>query len=370
MTTQETVDHLIKLVAIPSTADDTHAVTQAVQYMADFISARANVTFEWFEVDGKPSFLAYRGATRPEKFTVLLNAHVDVVVANPEMFTVRQEGDRLYGRGVLDMKGTALVLAGLFCELVNVVDYPLGLQIVGDEETGGPSAQHQIEEGVRSEIAFTAEYANDPAIIYNAARGMHWVEVAFKGKAAHGAHPWHGENAVVKAINFAEKLLEKFPIPTKETWTTTASIASIETPNTTFNQVPDYATMRIDFRFTEGNTLFGDEQALRAFIAELDPEAEVISMLAYGPAVYVPQDNSLVRGLAAAIRNVTGLEPSYKGRPGSGDGRHFSRVGVDCLEFGLVGQGAHSADEFLDITSIEQYRDIMAAFLKNPKHTG
>jgi succinyl-diaminopimelate desuccinylase len=366
MTTKETIDHLVKLVAIPSTADNRHAIAQAVQYMADFIADRTNVTFEWFEVNGRPSFLAYRGPVRPEKFIVLLNAHVDVVSADPEMFVVRQEGERLYGRGVLDMKGTALVLADLFCDLVNSVDYPLGFQVVGDEETSGPSAQHQITEGVRSEIAFTAEYANNSATIYNAARGMLWIEVAFKGRAAHGGHPWHGKNAVMRAALFARKLHKKFPIPTKETWTTTANIASVATPNTTYNKVPDYATMRIDFRFTEKDTLFGDEQALRAFVAELDPDAEVIGISGYGPAVFVPQDNPLVQGLAAAIRNVTGLEAEYKGRPASSDGRHFARAGVASLEFGLVGQGAHSDNEYLEIASIEQYRNIMEAFLKNP----
>lgn len=367
MTTQETIKHLTELVAIPSTAGNPHAVVQAVQYMADFISTRADVTFEWFEVDGKPSFLAYRGAARPEKFTVLLNAHVDVVSAPPEMFVVRHEGDRLYGRGVLDMKGTALVLADLFCELVDVVDYPLGLQIVGDEEISGPSTLHLVTEGVRSEIAFTAEYANDPGMIYNAARGMHWIEVAFRGKSAHGGHPWHGDNAVVRAARFTQKLAERFPVPSAETWTTTANIASIETPNTTYNKVPDYATVRIDFRFTEKDTLFGDEQALRAFVAELDPNAEIIEMTGYGPAVFVPQENPLVQALAASIREVTGAEARYKGRPASSDGRHFARVGVPCLEFGLVGQGAHSDTEFLEVASLEQYRRIMAAFLKNPK---
>jgi succinyl-diaminopimelate desuccinylase len=54
-----------------------------------------------------PSLIAdLEGTGKP----VLLLTHLDVVPAPETMFTMRREGDRVFGRGVLDDKGPAAIL--------------------------------------------------------------------------------------------------------------------------------------------------------------------------------------------------------------------------------------------------------------------
>jgi len=84
----------------------------------------------------RSSPLIYLGAKRP-RFQVILNAHLDVVPAQPDQFRPRREGDRLYARGAQDMKVAALVEAQVFRELAAELPYPLALQLVTDEEVGG-----------------------------------------------------------------------------------------------------------------------------------------------------------------------------------------------------------------------------------------
>lgn len=368
MTTQELIDHTKRLIALPSTSDNTLALQQAVDYVADIIYARCpDVTIEHFEREGKPSLLAYRGDRRPQKFDILLNGHVDVVPGTPEQFVPVVKNGRLYGRGALDMKGTTMVLADVFCELVNEVPYALGLQIVSDEEIGGYSGVRlQIDDGVRADFVVMGEYSNDRNAIYNAARGLAWAEVEFKGKEAHGGHLWKGQNAVLKASAFAAAVLERFPTPDKETWTTTASIASLSTPNDTFNKVPDRAVLKIDFRFTQEDPNFRDRESLKTFIAGIDPEAKLVRLATFEPAVKVEELNPYVQGLSAAMRQVTGAKPRYLGRPGSSDGRHYALVNNDIVEFGLYGQSPHGDDEYAELASFGEYQSILREFLRQP----
>ena len=121
MRTEEIITQTKQLVAIPSTADNPVALHQAIAFVAAIIEKCPGITIERFERNGKPSLLAYKGTKRPDKFTILLNGHIDVVPGTAEQFTAIEKDGKLYGRGVLDMKGTALVLTNVFCELVGRV---------------------------------------------------------------------------------------------------------------------------------------------------------------------------------------------------------------------------------------------------------
>jgi succinyl-diaminopimelate desuccinylase len=367
MTNDQLIAKTKELITIPSTADNPAALRQAVEVIADMVKAVKGVTIEWFEQNGKPSFLAYRGQVRPSTFDIILNAHLDVVPGSPELFEPHIKDGRLYGRGALDMKGTAVVLANVFCEMVNKVPYGLGLQIVSDEEIGGyDGVRLHISQGVRSKFVIIGEYANESNVIYNAARGLCWAEIAFKGKSAHGGHLWHGSNAVVKAGNFAAAVLDHYPTPDKESWTTTASIANLYTPNQTYNKVPDAAVLKIDFRFTPEDPVFESKESIQAFIASIDPEAELVNVATFEPAVQVEELNPYVQGLSAAMRDVTHTEPRYDARPGGSDGRHYALVKNDLVEFGLYGQHSHGDGEYVELHSFAEYRDILRQFLQKP----
>ncbi len=368
MTTEELVKQTKKLIAIRSTADRPEDLKKAVDFVADIVAKHKDVTIERFERNGKHSLLAYRQGARPKKFDVLLNAHVDVVPGRPALFEPYQKDGRLYGRGALDMKGTAMVLTDVFCELVNTVTYKLGLQVVSDEEIGGYDGvrMHVDDLGVRANFTIMGEYANDPNVIYNAARGLCWAEIAFKGKSAHGGHLWHGSNAVVKAGEFAGAVLKRYPTPDKETWTTTASISDLSTPNDAFNKVPDKAVLKIDFRFTQEDPVFRSRESLEAFIHEIDPEAELINTATFEPAVHVEELNPYVQGLSQALESITGEKPQFQGRPASSDGRHFALVDNDIVEFGLYGKGSHSNNEYVELSSFGEYQETLRRFLQRP----
>src|ERR1700722_7731566 len=146
-----------ELLTVPSTTDRPNDLHRELGFVIDFVGP--GFTVERFESGGKPSALIYLGARRP-RFQVTLNAHLDVVPAEPAQFRPRREGDRLYARGAQDMKVSALVQAKVFRELARVVPYPLALQLVTDEEVGGHDGTlHQINHGVIREFVVIGEHS-------------------------------------------------------------------------------------------------------------------------------------------------------------------------------------------------------------------
>ena len=80
-------------------------------------------------------------------------------------------------------------------------------------------------------------------------RGCCQVRLVAPGTAAHAAYPWLGDNALLTLTAAVDRILERYPVPAAEEWTTTVNVARIETTNTAVNQVPADATAWLDIRF-------------------------------------------------------------------------------------------------------------------------
>ncbi len=196
-----------QLLAVPSTADRPDDLHRALDLVLDFVGP--GFTVERFESNGKPSALVYRGADRSH-FRIILNAHLDVVPAEPHQFQPRRRGDRLYARGAQDMKVSALVEAQVFGELAGSVTYPLALQLVTDEEVGGRDGTlHQLEQGVSGEFVIIGEHSG--LRIVTESKGMITATLRAVGRSGHSAYPWLGDSALLKLLRSLDNVLARYP---------------------------------------------------------------------------------------------------------------------------------------------------------------
>jgi succinyl-diaminopimelate desuccinylase len=353
------LDQVGELLSIPSTADRPEELRRALDFAVD---AAGPATVERFESGGKPSALLYHGPARPE-FRVVLGAHLDVVPAGPEQFHPYREGDRLYARGAHDMKVSALVETLVFRELAASLPYPLGLQLVTDEEVGGrDGTRYQIEQGVTAGFVVIGENSNLDIVADS--KGLVHARLDATGRAAHGAYPWLGSNALVKLLGSVNNLLSAYPAAREEAWRTTVNVARVETSNRAVNQVPADATGWLDIRFPPEDTDFTGrtEEQIAAHLSGFCEPGVAVVIDHTDPPHHTDHDLAEVKLLRQAARR-QGYQGEFLRKHGAADGRFYSQRGIPAVVFGIGGAGQHGPEEYADIATIEPYHDALTELL-------
>jgi len=343
-----------KFINIKSDPDNAPALREilalAVEQLDDF-------SIERFESNGYESILVYNTPTRPERFKLLLNGHLDVIPGDSTLYRSIIKGDRMYGVGSMDMKASVACMINSFRNTARMVDYPIGLQIVTDEEIGGfHGTKFQIDRGVIADFVIAGESTGFD--IVNRAKGILWATVSCTGKTAHGAHPWVGDNALWKMHRFLTTLQERFPIPLEKSWKTTVNLSRIETTNRSYNKVPDDCTAALDIRF-----LPEDEEVIESEVRKILPPDFTLSVEAMESALHVDEGNSYLQALSRSAQHITQRPIQLYGAQGSSDARHFTRVGCAGVEFGPPGGGIGTDEEWVSISSLRYFEDILEHFL-------
>ena len=312
---------------------------------------------ERFEKKGTKSALVYNSKSKPKRFKIILNAHLDVIPGKEHQYKPQVKGNKLFGAGALDMKANASCLILVFRELARKVNYPLGLQLVTDEEVGGfNGTKYQVDRGIRADFVIAGETTNFN--IVNCAKGILWLKISSKGKTAHGAYPWRGQNAIWKMNTFLNLFAKKYPLPNKDEWKTTVNLSRIETSNNSFNKIPDDCSILLDIRYVPE-----DKDIVTPSIRKILPKGFKMDVLLNEPSLSVKSSNEHLKLLQNVCRKATGRKVTLYGANGSSDARHFSRVNCDGVEFGPVGGGIGSDNEWIDIKSLEKYYKVLKDFL-------
>src|ERR1017187_8004685 len=105
---------LYDLVAIPSITNDREANNQVLNYVDKFLSERG-MHIERRVHDGYGALVATTTPTKTPE--IMFVAHADVVSATGNLFHVREDDGKLFGRSVLDMKSAIASYLALTDEL-------------------------------------------------------------------------------------------------------------------------------------------------------------------------------------------------------------------------------------------------------------
>ncbi len=333
------------------------AVMEAAGFVKGWLEARGIEAVEE-EVRGLPVLKAEVGPQ--DAPTVVLHGHLDVVPGLAGQFDPRVEGERLYGRGAYDMKGALAAMMLTTAAMAGQDRVRVRLGIVGDEESeveAERGSDHLVDGGFIGDFAITGEPTD--LQIGVEAKGVLALRLAVGGVAAHGATPWLGDNAVLKAhdvfrsiesLPFARQSSELFDRPSINLGRILGGDA--------LNKVPDRCAIDVDIRYLPEQ----DPETVLAQVREI-ADAEVETLFSRPPAV-VDRNSPFVRALGDAAReHHRGGEPMSVGRDGASDAVSFLRVGVPAVEFGPVGAGHHGPREWVSVSSLEVYRQTLETFL-------
>ncbi|MBU4427156.1 MAG: M20/M25/M40 family metallo-hydrolase, partial [Proteobacteria bacterium] len=263
------------------------------EYVSGFFES-IGVEYGIYEKEkGRPNIIASLG--HGEK-TITFNGHLDVVpiadesIWETDPFSAELKGNRLFGRGAFDMKGSCAVMMHIAEILAKEkLNGNLQIQLVSDEEKGAEFGTRHIIELIKKgkikkpDCVIIGEGSD--LKIRNGERGILVFDVKFKGRAAHTAKARSDAiNAIVlasKAVLAIDREIDKFH---PEIGSPVISVNMISGGKVK-NQVPGECVITVDRRTIPGET---KETVLAEIGQQIDrvlgkESYEILNTL-YGPA--------------------------------------------------------------------------------------
>ncbi|HEY4159668.1 MAG TPA: succinyl-diaminopimelate desuccinylase [Polyangiaceae bacterium] len=288
---------------------------------------------------------------------VALAGHLDVVRTEHDA-APRIEGDKLYGPGAADMKsGLALML-----DLAESDARPeLDLTLVFYAREEGPFLENELgpvlagdPELSRVSMAVALE-PSDNKLQLGCGGSLH-ATVRFRGRTAHSARPWQGENAIHKASGLLDRLGREEPrvhrIDELE-WRSVIS-ATMASGGRGRNVVPDLFELNLNHRFAPDTSAEGAQAYVRALVGN-DADIEFSDVSPSAPPL---RQHPLV--VALADSGVQAIEPKQAWT----DVARFAACGVPAVNFGPGTQAqAHQRNEWTHIPDLDVGRAILRRWL-------
>ncbi len=325
----------------------------------------AEVTLVPYETVGDV-VIARWNADAPGK-PIMFLAHHDTVwpVGTLETMPLREEGDLIYGPGVLDMKGGIVVALEAIRGLIDrseLPNRPIWLLSNSEEETGAVHTRALIEEtAAEVGLVLVVEPAAEGEAVKTWRKGIARYDVKTIGRASHsGQAPEQGINALIEAAHQALAVHELNDLPNG----TSASV-NVMQGGIAMNVIPAEATFTVDVRFLKPEEAERVDQAIKNLDPTLPGAQVVISGgIDRGP---MERNDQMIRafGQLNDIAESIGLSRQREeGSGGASDGNFTAAMGIPTLDgIGPCGIGLHAAHEQTQIATLHRRAALVAQML-------
>jgi succinyl-diaminopimelate desuccinylase len=353
-----TIELTKELIAFRSSHAHRDRLWAVVEFVEHYFSG-SGLFIERYACNDIPSILVHNGNKTPK---VLFSGHLDVIEASESQFTAHSDGERLYGRGALDMKSGVAVMLELMRER-GALQTDLALLLTGDEEIGGfNGTKYVLGQGLGAQVAVIPDGGYAPQRIVEKAKGIIWLELSAEGSAAHGSRPWEGVCAIEVLVEAIARVKQLFPVSRSELtapnrWHATCTVGTIQGGQAT-NQVATSAHATVDIRYTEAER----PEELIKLVQSVLPERAHLQVKASEPMTFVDRSHPLIQPYHELMRR-EGIAAEYGADHGSSDARFFSARSIPALICQPLGANAHGPNEWVDLASVKLYKRLLGQYL-------
>ena len=369
----QVVKLLRDLIALPSVNNaflppgDPHAGEELV---ADYLKNRARKAGLEIETQatnsGRDNLIIRLKPLGQATNRIILAPHMDTVGGDlDKIFRPTKKGERLHGRGACDTKGSVAVMFHAMEHLAKR-HRPANTEIVFigfvDEECNQTGSRAFSKLKLKANLALVGEPTR--CRVVTAHKGDLWLRLSTRGKAAHGARPELGRNAVhtmAKCIDtieteYAQNLgKRRHPVLGHPT-INTGIVRGGSQPNI----VPDVCEADLDRRTLPGESFTTISREIGEVLKKRGLKARLTNVKGYTcPAMETDPTLPMVQQLMRTVRQTKPLGVDYYC-----DAANIAATGVPAIVWGPgdIAQ-AHTADEWISIRQIERGMDVLTRFL-------
>ncbi|MFP3868485.1 MAG: M20 family metallo-hydrolase [Desulfobacteraceae bacterium] len=322
----------------------------------------------------RPNLVALLPGAQPEKLWIL--SHLDVVppgelkLWESDPFSLRVEGDRIYGRGTEDNHHGIVISFFAIKALLEAGLNPtrqVALALVSDEETGSRKGlayllEHHRELFAERDLIIVPDAGNaDGTLIEISEKSMLWLQFEIKGRQCHASKPQLGSNTltacahlIVALETLRKELNQTDPLffPPVSTFEPTKKEANV--PN--INTIPGHDVFYLDCRVlpvydlglvkTRVSEIAANIQIRFGVEINIRPVQEVQSPVA------TPVEAPVVQALSRAIAAVYQRQARPGGIGGGTVAAFFRRAGLPAAVWSTVCDTAHQPNEYNLLTNL------------------
>jgi len=315
---------------------------------------------------------------------LVFNGHMDTFpLGNRNAWSADPDGEvrdgKLYGLGVSDMKGGLAAILFAMRHLAAHRDALYGEVVAtfaGDEETMGVLGSKLLLDTVphANGDAMISADAGSPRVLRFGEKGMIWLKLSAKGRAAHAAHVHRGESAIEKLVDAIAALRAIRALPVEAPPAVLDAIAAsseasealsgtgesdvLRHVTITFgtvsggrlsNLVADHAEATADVRLPVGISVAQVEAEILRLAALHDVSVDITRR--YEPSWTDPSDE-VIGLLKANVTTILGITPAVNMRVGASDARHYRGAGIPTVVCGPTSYNMGAADEHVVVEEL------------------
>ena len=298
-----------------------------------------------------------------------LIGHIDTVfpLGTLDLMPFYEEGDKIFGPGVLDMKTGIVVMLqaiAILQEMGKMPERPITMLFNTDEEMGSYLSRELVKELAKDmTLALVFEPSeNLDGSLHTWRKGTGKFHIKVQGRAAHsgGAHQ-KGLNAIEELSHHIVQVQQL----TDYEQGTTINIGSIQ-GGRAINIVPAYAEADGDIRVTRVDEYKRVEKVIQTLQPVLKDALIATECILNRPPM--PYDDTMDATFKKAqkIAAAEGLEIIAGGSGSASDANFVADMGVPVLDgMGAVGEGFHSESEYILTQSMFDRLQLTVALLRD-----
>ncbi|GAB3291652.1 succinyl-diaminopimelate desuccinylase [Pseudoclavibacter terrae] len=303
---------------------------------------------------------------------VAIAGHIDTVPINenlptrPEVLTLEQAaadvpdtqaGEYLWGRGTVDMKAGVAVQLRLAAELTEPAVDVTWIWYDNEEVASDLNGLGRLSDARPDLLAADFAILGEPTKgeVEGGCNGTIRVDIRTRGKRAHSARAWVGENAIHRAAPILARLAAFDPatVPVEGLDYREGLNAVRISGGVAGNVIPDECVVHVNYRFAPDKSLDEAEAKLREWFGDFE-----LDFVDRSPAARPGLDAPLARGFLEAVG--AQAKPKY----GWTDVARFSALGVPAVNYGPGDPlKAHADDERVLLTEITRVEEGLRTWL-------
>jgi succinyl-diaminopimelate desuccinylase len=315
---------------------------------------------------------ARRGSAAP---IVCFAGHTDVVPTGPverwdsDPFTPTVRDGMLYGRGASDMKGSLAAFVTAIEKFT--AEHPghkgsIALLLTSDEEGIAVDGTVRVVEALKARQQ-TIDYCivGEPTsvsktgdTIKNGRRGSLSGTLTVKGVQGHIAYPHLVKNPIhMTAPAIAELAATVWDEGNEYFPPTSFQISNIKGGTGATNVVPGTVELLFNFRHSTASSVASLKSRFIAILDKHKLEYDLEWENSSGKPYLTPRGD-LVDAVAAAIKQVTGLDTELSTSGGTSDGRFIADICPQVIELGPLNATIHKVNESVAVADLDALSEI------------